>query len=238
MQVKCIDVDRTHGKLTLGQTYEAEEHNTRCYLIQGKAWRKDRFTVCSDDEEVAGISQEQLKDPEHILGYDCNVNTESVVLPYVIPEEKKNDAIRDRLLEQGKLNENPKFAFGGKKPRLTLAPLSATLAQIEAQLDGALKYGEVNWRKNKVDAKTYIDAGLRHFKLYEHGEKLARDTKVQNLGAVMACCAILIDAELHGMLIDNRDISPEACQALHDAEAMVAHLKDMQAQREAAKSGQ
>ena len=53
----------------------------------------------------------------------------------------------------------------------------------------------------------------------------------------MACCAILIDAEAHGTLIDNRDISPAACDALHDGEKMVAHLKDMQKKREEAKNG-
>lgn len=127
---------------------------------------------------------------------------------------------------------NPKQAFGNKKPRLSLTPMSAQIAQSEAQMDGALKYGEVNWRTDPVEAMTYVDAALRHLRLYENGENLARDTKVRNLGAVMACCAILIDAEVHGTLIDNRNHSPDTCDMLHEAEKMVQHLKDMQAERD------
>ncbi|QWY83413.1 hypothetical protein [Rhizobium phage RHph_X3_9] len=146
-------------------------------------------------------------------------------------------SLLERLTSEGKAPDlNPKAAFGGKKPRLTLVPLTAQLAQQEAHLDGALKYGEVNWREVPVQAKTYLDAALRHLQLYINGEDLARDTTVQNLGAVMACCAIIIDAEAHGTLVDNRDHSPAACDMLHNAEHMVAHLKDMQAQRDRQKA--
>lgn len=131
-----------------------------------------------------------------------------------------------------KLEDNPKKAYGDKKPGLHLNPLSAAIAQWEAQFDGALKYGEVNWREQPVEAMTYIDAAMRHLRLYENGEKYARDTKVQNLGAVMACCAILIDAELHGALIDNRKPSPETCDLLHTrGEEMVQILRQAQAER-------
>lgn len=141
--------------------------------------------------------------------------------------------LRERLAAQGKAPAtNPKAAFGGKKPRLTLIPLTAQLAQQEAHLDGALKYGEVNWREVEIQYKTYADAALRHLMLAIHGEEQARDTKVSNLGAVMACCAILIDSAAHGTLVDNRDHSPAACDALHYAETMVQHLKQMQEARD------
>lgn len=130
------------------------------------------------------------------------------------------------------LPDNPKKAYGDKKPGLHLNPLSAQIAQWEAQFDGALKYGEVNWRDQPVEAMTYIDAAIRHIRLYENGEKFARDTKVQNLGAVMACCAILIDAELHNTLIDNRKHSPATCDLLHErGEQMVYVLRQAQAER-------
>jgi len=138
-----------------------------------------------------------------------------------------------KLLGSRKLPDNPKKAYGDKKPGLHLNPLSAAIAQWEAQFDGALKYGETNWRDQPVEAMTYIDAAIRHIRLYENGEKYARDTKVQNLGAVMACCAILIDAELHGALIDNRKHSPQTCDILHErGEEMVKVLRQAQAERE------
>jgi hypothetical protein len=121
--------------------------------------------------------------------------------------------------------DNPKKLYGDKKPALHLCPLSAQLAQWEAHMDGMLKYGEFNWRDQPVEAMTYIDAAMRHLRLYENGEELARDTQVQNLGAVMACCAILIDAAMHKTLIDNRKHSPQICDALHQAEDMVKHIR-------------
>lgn len=133
------------------------------------------------------------------------------------------------------LPANPKQVYGDKKPDLRLLPLTGQLAQWEAHKDGALKYGPFNWRETPVEANTYINAAKRHLELYAAGEEVARDTQVQNLGAVMACCAILIDAAAHDTLIDNRYISPVDCDALEAAENMVTHLRAAQAEREANK---
>lgn len=129
---------------------------------------------------------------------------------------------------------NPKQIYGDKKPNLSLLPLTAQLAQWEAQMDGALKYGRENWRENPVEIMTYVDAARRHLALFEHGEQYARDTTVHNLGAVMACCAIIIDSMAHGTAVDNRNHSKVACDLLHTrGEEMVKVLKDMQREREA-----
>lgn len=97
---------------------------------------------------------------------------------------------------------------------------------------GANKYGPFNWRENPVEANTYINAAKRHLELFAAGEEEARDTGVNNLGAVMACCAILIDAQLHGTLIDNRRKSEAECDAMHAAEEMVKKLREAQAERD------
>lgn len=128
---------------------------------------------------------------------------------------------------------NPKQVYGDKKPGLHINPLSAQIAQWEAHFDGALKYGEVNWRERPVEAMTYIDAALRHLRLFENGEVYARDTQVHNLGAVMACCAILIDSMLHGTMVDNRTPSKASCDLLHTrGEEMVKVLRNAQFYRE------
>lgn len=129
---------------------------------------------------------------------------------------------------------NLKQAFGDKKPPLGNVPLVAELALMEALYDGALKYGAFNWRDNPVEAMTYVHAAERHLKLFAAGEEQARDTQVSNLGAVMACCAILLDAQAHETLLDNRRRSKVEADALHKAEEWVARLKEMQRQREAA----
>ncbi|MER9652487.1 DUF5664 domain-containing protein [Mesorhizobium sp. M0152] len=130
---------------------------------------------------------------------------------------------------------NPKQAYGDKKPPLAYIPLSAQLAELEALFDGALKYDPHNWRDNPVEAMTYVEAAMRHLQLWKVGEERTRDTLVQNLGAVKACCTILIDAAAHGTLIDNRRKSKVEADLLHEAEAWVARLKAMQTEREAAK---
>lgn len=139
--------------------------------------------------------------------------------------------------QAGEPPANPKQLFGDKKPPLGNVPMVSMLALMEALYDGALKYGLYNWRKNPVEAMTYVHAAERHLRLFAAGEEQARDTLVSNLGAVMACCAILLDAQAHGTLIDNRQHSTVDADALHAAEGWIARLKEMQRQREAAVAG-
>lgn len=130
--------------------------------------------------------------------------------------------------------ENPKQANGDKKPPLAYVPLVAELAMLEALYDGALKYDPHNWRDCPILAMTYVHAAERHLKLFSVGEEITRDTLVKNLGAVMACCAILLDAQAHNTLIDDRRHSQVDADALHEAEEWVARLQERQRQREIA----
>lgn len=131
---------------------------------------------------------------------------------------------------------NPKKLYGDKKPPLAELPLVAQAAASLAHYDGDLKYGFRNWRSQPVEVMTYVNAALRHLRLYEEGEEFARDTGVPNLGAVIACCAILLDAAVNDALIDNRSKSPGACDYLHDAEKIIERLKQAQIKREAEKA--
>lgn len=134
------------------------------------------------------------------------------------------------------MEPNPKKAYGDKKPPLHLLPLAGMVHQSLAHMDGNLKYGFENWNDSKVEKLTYIGAALRHLELYKYGETHARDTGVHNLGAVMGCCAILLDAELNGNLIDDTKHSKASCDMLHNAEAIVLSLRERQAAREAIQS--
>jgi|SRR5579883_3642808 len=128
-----------------------------------------------------------------------------------------------------KLGINPKDAISSKKCDLSTFPVIAVYHGAHATVDGGFKYDPYNWRQNKVLARVYIAAAERHLKRFAAGEDLTTDTKVHNLGCVMACCAILLDAETTGNLVDNRAKSPEvlkamdaidtACKALAEAHA-------------------
>lgn len=120
--------------------------------------------------------------------------------------------------------DNPKQRYGDKKPALAQLPLAGMAAQSLAHMDGDYKYGFRNWRDQPVEAMTYVHAALRHLMLWAEGEEDARDTGVPNLGGVMACCAILLDAQSHGSLIDNRSKSSAACDVLHNYEEKVSRL--------------
>lgn len=128
--------------------------------------------------------------------------------------------------------------MGDKKPPLHLLPLGGMIHQALAHMDGNLKYGFENWNETPIESMTYIGAILRHTELYKYGERYARDTNVHNLGAVMACCAILIDAELNGNLIDNTRHSKATCDLMHNAESIVEALKEMQKERDATRQEQ
>ncbi len=101
-------------------------------------------------------------------------------------------------------NPNPKKAYGATKPSLGLIPPVALLHEAMAFEDGASKYDAFNWRKDPVEVMTYVHAALRHLQNYADGEEYTSDTGVHNLGAVRACCGILLDSMELGILIDNR----------------------------------
>jgi hypothetical protein len=136
---------------------------------------------------------------------------------------------------EDKLEDNPKKRYGDKKPPISQMPLSAMAHASMAFMDGSLKYGFRNWRDQPVEARTYIDAAMRHMQLWAEGEEYARDTKVHNLGAVIACASILIDAAVNNALIDNRHKSQASCDLLHALEMQVDYLKEMQKAQEPVK---
>ncbi len=73
---------------------------------------------------------------------------------------------------------------------------------------GADKYGERNWRIDPIKSSTYEAAILRHFMAYFYDREDADpDSGLSHLYHIRACCAVMLDAEIHGTLIDDRDRS-------------------------------
>lgn len=102
------------------------------------------------------------------------------------------------------LDTNPKTAFGMKKPPLGLVPSTAIVYLSMAMGLGAAKYGPYNWRDEKVSSMVYINAAERHLRSWLDGEDTDPESGVSHIAHVMACCAIILDAETVGNLIDNR----------------------------------
>lgn len=101
---------------------------------------------------------------------------------------------------------NPKDAIGSVKPGLFNVPTPALFALAEAHDDGALKYGSHNWREAGVRSSVYLEAIDRHLALWREGQERSEDADVHHLAHVMACCAILIDAQANHNLFDDRPV--------------------------------
>lgn len=122
---------------------------------------------------------------------------------------------------------NPKDAVGQTKVPLSMVPVTALAQCALSMLEGSLKYGYRNYRHAEVSARVYLDAMLRHIGDFVEGEDYDPKTLIHNLGSVMACCAIIIDAQVHDTLIDDRDHGGKSEEYLEALMKVVANLHDL-----------
>ena len=129
---------------------------------------------------------------------------------------------------------NPKDLFGSVKVSFSKIPAFALAHEAMAMGDGADRYGPYNWRDKPVIASIYVDANFRHVLDWWEGQTFAKDSKTHHLGHARACLGILLDAEAHGALVDDRPFTdPEAFDRLLDQ--LSETIKERKAERAAAK---
>jgi hypothetical protein len=103
------------------------------------------------------------------------------------------------------VSENPKHYAGQKK-----IPFGDVPAIVEAELslamhEGARKYGAYNWRRDRIRASDYLAAARRHLaEFWELGEDIDGPSGVSHLVKAMATLCVLRDAQINGVLIDDR----------------------------------
>jgi hypothetical protein len=122
---------------------------------------------------------------------------------------------------------NPKDAIGSTKLDLSVVPDTAKALMALAFTEGALKYGKYNWRVAGVRASIYKAALERHLAKYWNGEWADPKTGVPHLASVMACAAIIVDANAAGKLTDDRPPAVDLASIIDGLEPAVAHLKDL-----------
>lgn len=105
------------------------------------------------------------------------------------------------------VDSNLKTAAAVGKPQVSGVPPIAIMALGAAMQNGVDKYGRFNWRATGVTSSVFYDAMMRHLVSWHSGEQYADDSKVHHLAHLMAGCAILLDAELHKCLNDDRDLT-------------------------------
>jgi hypothetical protein len=101
-------------------------------------------------------------------------------------------------------DNNPKARAGALKVPTQFVPPVAKLHLGLAMKDGAEKYGPFNWRIEPVSSTTYMGAMERHLAAWFDGEDKAEDSGCHHLAHVMACCALILDSEDLGVLVDDR----------------------------------
>lgn len=124
---------------------------------------------------------------------------------------------------------NPKDVIGSTKIDLGLVPDTLVVCAATAFFEGASKYGRYNWRIAGVRASIYHGMVRRHIAAWWNGEDRGALTHVHHLDNAIACLAILRDAELYGMLADDRPPAPDraAMSKLIDTQAgLVATLRE------------
>lgn len=99
---------------------------------------------------------------------------------------------------------NPKDGIGATKvPFHLLSPIAKAHWAL-AQFVGARKYQQWNWRAAGILLGEYLSALERHLEAYKGGETHDPADGTHHLGNIMACAAIILDAEAAGMVVDNR----------------------------------
>lgn len=121
---------------------------------------------------------------------------------------------------------NPKEAIGDGKLPLHLWPATATAYGCLGLLDGMLKYGKSNYRAIGVRASTYIDALKRHTDAFDEGEDVDPDSGLSHLSHILACAAIIVEAQIKGNLTDDRKYPTNYRKMMDDLTPHVKRLKD------------
>lgn len=122
--------------------------------------------------------------------------------------------------------ENPKDKIGRMKvPLWLLSPIAKAHWSL-GQFCGLLKYGAWNWREAGISMSVYLSAMERHIDSYKSGETHDPVDGTHHLGNIMACCAIILDAEAAGKLTDDRPPLVSHRKAYAEVETQMAVLSE------------
>ena len=93
--------------------------------------------------------------------------------------------------------------FDGGKADMSLIPMIALLEESKAFMVGEKKYGRYNYCKGH-EAHQLVAAAMRHLTAWFNGEEHDPIDGQHHLGAVRACCAMILRQQELGTLRDDR----------------------------------
>lgn len=122
---------------------------------------------------------------------------------------------------------NLKDAVGIRKWRQFFCiPASVVCELGVGMLEGARKYGRYNWRAAGVRASVYVDAAEGHIMAWKMGEDIDPDSGLSHLVKAMASLAVLRDAQVSGMMVDDRPPATDMAELQVRLQAAVEHVFD------------
>lgn len=139
-------------------------------------------------------------------------------MPHLPPDEPRpvartHEELRENLARMSgnvggcaevQTSTNPKDIAAASKCPLWLVPPVADRAIAEVLAHGAAKYQPWNWRRDGIMASNYVSAIRRHLAAWLDGEDIDPESGLSHLAHIGATAAIMLDAESHGKLIDDR----------------------------------
>jgi len=102
------------------------------------------------------------------------------------------------------IGTDPKGEIGKTKAPMWLLPPVALRAVAWVHGLGNKKYGPWNWRQTRVCASTYSSAIHRHLAAWHEREDTDKESGQSHLAHIGACVNILMDAQHHNKLDDDR----------------------------------
>lgn len=122
---------------------------------------------------------------------------------------------------------NPKAGIGASKlPLHLISPLAAAYMAVGLS-NGAGKYGIANYKGTDVQMSIYMSAILRHLFSIMEGEEHDPVDGTPHFGAIMANCAIILDARAAGTLIDDRPIAGGYLKELDNLTEIYRNLQEL-----------
>lgn len=144
-------------------------------------------------------------DPDYHTNLAAELGIKTLIGQKALEQALEDAKNLDQRVQSGeKVGADPKGEAGKKKCPMHLLPPFAIKQTAWVHGLGARKYGPWNWRKDKVEAMTYVGAILRHLAEWSERQDNDPESGFSHLAHIAASCNILMDAENQGSLIDNR----------------------------------
>lgn len=127
---------------------------------------------------------------------------------------------------------NPKDAVATGRIPLHLIPDGALAWVAMAFHEGATKYDPFNWRTAGVRASTYVAGARRHISKWFNRVDYDEKSHVHHLANAIAGLMIVLDAEVQGLLTDDRPPKQDLEKLYKQLEEVQAHLTETFSKKE------